>query len=124
MMVNKSPLIDGVLLFAAGIYQLTPITIVFLERCRNPLQLIMKGWGKGTGPLVMGIENGANCLGCCMVVMALLFVDGVMNLLWLAAITIFILIEKAVPYGDLTSRITGVALTFAGLFVIFRSLIT
>ncbi len=112
------------MLLAAGIYQWTPITSVFLERCRKPLELIMKGWGKGTRPLVMGIENGANCLGCCLVLMALLFVGGIMNLLWVAAITIFILIEKAVPYGDLTVRITGVALMLAGLFVIFQSLIT
>jgi len=84
----------------------------------------MKGWSRGSSAFVMGMENGTNCLGCCMVVMALLFVGGVMNLLWVAAITIFVLIEKAVPYGDMTGRISAVALMLAGLFVIVRSLIT
>ena len=124
MMVSKSPLLGGGLLIAAGVYQWTPIMNFFLERCRNPLEPIMKGWAKGTSPLVMGMENGSNCLGCCLVVMALLFVGGVMNLLWVAAITIFVLIEKAVPYGDLTGRISAVALVLVGLFVIVRSLIT
>ncbi len=123
MMVSTSPLLGGVLLLAAGIYQWTPITNAFLNRCRNPLELIMKGWGKGTSPLVMGMENGTNCLGCCLVLMGLLFVGGIMNLVWVAAVTIFILIEKAVPYGNLTAQITGVALVLAGLFVIVQSLI-
>ncbi len=124
MMVSTSPLLGGGLLIVAGVYQWTPILNIFLERCRNPLELIMKGWSRGSSAFVMGMENGTNCLGCCMVVMALLFVGGVMNLLWVAAITIFVLIEKAVPYGDMTGRISAVALMLAGLFVIVQSLIT
>ena len=124
MMVSKSPLLGGILLLAAGVYQFAPFTNVFLENCRNPLPIIMKGWSKESTPLSMGIQNGANCLGCCFAVMALLFVGGVMNLLWVAAITIFVLIEKAVPYGDLTARITGVALILAGLFVTGRSFLS
>ena len=66
----------------------------------------------------MGIEHGYYCLGCCWILMALLFVGGVMNLLWVAAITIFVLLEKAAPYGQLVGRACGVCLVLAGTYLI------
>jgi predicted metal-binding membrane protein len=67
----------------------------------------------------MGIEHGYYCLGCCWILMALLFVGGVMNLLWVAAITIFVLIEKAAPYGQRVGRVCGACLVAAGVFLVF-----
>ena len=121
MMVSTSPLLGGVLLVAAGVYQWTPAHRHALERLRAPLDSIVTRWRDGTGgAFVMGLENGASCVASCWVVMGLLFVGGVMNLLWVAAIAIFVLIEKAAPHGDLVGRICGVVLLFKGAFVIFH----
>ncbi len=121
MMVSTSPLLGGVLLVVAGIYQWTLAHDHALERLRSPLDSIETRWRKEAGgAFVMGLENGANCVASCWVVMGLLFVGGVMNLLWVAAITVFVLIEKAAPHGDLVGRICGVVLLFKGAFVIFH----
>jgi predicted metal-binding membrane protein len=121
MMVGTSPLLGGILLVVAGIYQWTPTHRHALERLRAPLESIVTRWREGTGgAFVMGLENGASCVASCWVVMGLLFVGGVMNLLWVAAITIFVLIEKAAPHGDLVGRICGVVLLLKGAFVIFH----
>ena len=120
-MVITSPLLGGLLLIATGVYQWTPIHHNILQRCRNPLPIFLKRWNEQTAAFVVGLENGANCLGCCWVIMSLLFVGGIMNLLWVAALTIFILLEKAVPYGDLCGRWSAVPLTLAGLVVIFHA---
>ncbi len=102
----------GVLLVAlAGIYQLTPLKNVCLRHCRAPAEYLSSHWRRGTaGAFRMGIEHGAYCVGCCWLLMALLFVVGVMNLLWVAAIAVFVLLEKLVPRGELVARASGVAL--------------
>jgi len=120
-MVSTSPLLGGVLLVAAGAYQWTATHRHALEGLRSPLDSIVTRWREGTGgAFVMGLENGASCVASCWVVMGLLFVGGVMNLLWVAAIAIFVLIEKAAPHGDLIGRICGLVLLFKGAFVIFQ----
>jgi len=123
-MVITSPLLGGLLLIATGIYQWSPIHHNVLERCRNPLKIFLKRWSEQTGAFAMGLENGGNCLGCCWVMMSLLFVGGVMNLLWVAAMTIFILLEKVLPYGDICARWSAIPLGLAGVFVIVQSLVT
>jgi predicted metal-binding membrane protein len=102
----------GALLVAlAGIYQLTSLKNVCLRHCRAPAEFLSAHWHRGTsGALRMGIEHGAYCVGCCWLLMGLLFVVGVMNLLWVAAIGIFVLLEKVVPRGELVARASGVAL--------------
>jgi predicted metal-binding membrane protein len=70
------------ILIAAGLYQLTPLKQACLRHCRSPLDFIMQHWGQE--PFRMGIQHGVFCLGCCWMLMALLFVGGVMNLLWIA----------------------------------------
>ena len=119
MMVGTSPILGVGLLIAAGIYQLSPLKHVCLRHCRGPLDFIMRHWRKGTGgALVMGIEHGAYCVGCCWFLMGLLFVGGVMNLLWVAAIAVFVLIEKVAPHGELAARVGGAALAGAGLVLL------
>ncbi len=121
MMVSASPLFGGVLLIGAGIYQWTPLKHACLKRCRSPFDFFMRGWRKGAGgAFVMGVEHGAFCVGCCWVLMGLLFFGGVMNLLCVAAITIFVLIEKMAPLGAMTGRVTGILLVLAGLYVIVQ----
>ncbi|MEW6158226.1 MAG: DUF2182 domain-containing protein [Verrucomicrobiota bacterium] len=117
MMVSTSSWMGGGLLIAAGVFQWTPLKHACLRHCRSPLSFLMTDWREGLGgALRMGINHGAYCLGCCWFLMALLFVAGVMNLLWIAAITAFVLLEKISPHPTL-QRISGIALVGAGLIV-------
>ena len=87
----------------AGLYQWTPLKHACLRHCRSPLDFLSRRMRNGTGgAFVMGLEHGAFCVGCCWFLMGLLFIGGVMNLLWAAAIAIFVLLEKALPFGVLS----------------------
>ncbi len=117
-MASTSRLVGGGLLLAAGVFQWTPLKRACLANCRSPLTFLMTQWRDGTrGALVMGLRHGAYCVGCCWMLMALLFVAGVMNLVWVAAIAAFVLVEKVLPGGDRLGRVAGVALCGAGLLV-------
>ncbi len=123
MMVSTSPLLGGALLVVAGIYQWSPLKRVCLTQCRTPLGFLMSEWRDGTwGALRMGLRHGGYCVGCCWVLMALLFVTGVMNLLWVAAIAAFVLVEKVAPAGPWLSRVTGLLLAGGGAWVVARAL--
>jgi predicted metal-binding membrane protein len=122
MMVSTSPLLGGGLLVVAGVYQWTPLKHACLKHCRSPLHFLSRGLRKGAGgALVMGLEHGAFCVGCCWFLMGLLFVGGVMNLLWVAAIAAFVLFEKVLPHGVLAGRLSGALLVLAGLLAIWQS---
>jgi len=111
--------VGGAILIAAGLYQLSPLKGACLSHCRSPLGFLMSHWRDGTtGALEMGIRHGAYCLGCCWALMCVLFVVGVMNLVWVAALTCFVLFEKVAPGGALVSRAAGVGLVAAGILVI------
>lgn len=119
MMVSASPLLGGGLLIGAGIYQLTPAKRACLGHCRTPMDFLTRRWRRGAGgAVVMGMEHGAYCVGCCWALMLLLFVGGVMNLLWIAAIGVFVLIEKAAPFGAATGRLTAGLLILSGAYFI------
>lgn len=113
----------GALLVAlAGVYQLTPLKNACLRRCRSPAEFLSSHWRRGNaGAFRMGIEHGVYCVGCCWLLMSLLFVVGVMNLLWVAVIAAFVLIEKLVPQGETTAKINGVALLALALFLAFNA---
>ncbi len=120
MMVTTSPAIGSGLLIAAGVYQITPIKRACLKQCRSPAHFLSEHWRAGiTGAFRMGLEHGAFCLGCCWVLMGLLFVGGVMNLLWIAAIATFVIAEKVIPLPDspMPARLTGGAMILAGLIL-------
>ena len=117
-MVSTSPALSGLLLIAAGIYQATPLKATCLEHCRTPMEFLSRSWRSGTGgAFVMGLHHGAYCVGCCWVLMALLFAAGVMNLVWVAAIAAVVLVEKLAPFGVATGRITAVLLVAAGAWI-------
>jgi predicted metal-binding membrane protein len=123
-MAATSPLLAGGLLVAAGVFQWTPLKRACLAACRSPLSFLMTGWREGRGgALVMGLRHGLHCLGCCWALMALLFVAGVMNLLWVAAIAVSVLVEKVVPRGDLVGRIAGLGLVAAGVLLVARVIV-
>lgn len=119
MMVSTSPFLGGGLLVIAGVFQWSRLKYVCLTQCRTPLGFIMAEWRDGTGgALKMGLRHGVYCLGCCWVLMALLFVLGVMNLLWIAALAGFVLVEKVAPAGHWIGKFTGVLLVAWGLWMI------
>ena len=120
MMVSNSFGLGAALLITAGIYQWLPIKNKCLYQCRSPVQFITTHWRPGTiGAFKMGLSHGAFCLGCCWVLMALLFVGGVMNLLWIAAIALFVLLEKVLPFGDVSGRLMGLLMITAGGIIAF-----
>jgi predicted metal-binding membrane protein len=120
-MASASPLLTGGLLVLAGVYQCLPVKGACLSHCRSPLGFFSTEWREGvSGALLMGFRHGNYCVGCCWALMALLFVAGVMNLLWVVAIAGFVLIEKVVPHGRLIGRITGVLLAAWGLGMVVR----
>ena len=111
MMEATSITLAGGLLIAAGIYQWTPLKQACLLRCRSPLDFVLTHWRNGArGAFVMGVWHGTYCVGCCWMLMLLLFVGGVMNLGWIAGIAIFVLVEKLVPAGHWIGRGAGVLL--------------
>jgi predicted metal-binding membrane protein len=117
-MASTSPLLGGGLLILAGVYQWLPLKGACLAHCRSPLGFFSTEWREGvSGALVMGFRHGSYCVGCCWAVMTLLFVAGVMNLVWVAAIAGFVLAEKVVPNGRLVGRIAGALLAGWGLWV-------
>lgn len=119
MGTNTSPYLAGGLLFVAGAFQLTPLKYACLDRCRTPVGFLMAEWRPGPGgALKMGLRHGAYCAGCCWALMALMFVLGVMNLLWMAALAAFMLIEKVVPAGHWVGRVAGVALVGWGVWIV------
>jgi predicted metal-binding membrane protein len=123
MMRVSSPLLGGLLFVAAGLYQLTPLKHACLRRCRSPLAFVLEHWHEGpAGALRMGAQHGAYCLGCCALLMALLFVGGVMNLLWAAAIAAWVLAEKLLPGGPALARGAGVLAIVAGALMVARAL--
>jgi predicted metal-binding membrane protein len=120
-MTAAVPLFSGTLLIAAGIYQWLPLKYACLSHCRSPLAFLARHWRTGLGgSFRMGLLHGAFCLGCCWALMALLFVGGVMNLLWVGILTAFVLVEKLAPHGLLVGRAAGVILAAWGLWVILR----
>lgn len=118
-MAAASPFLGGGLLVLAGVYQWTPLKRACLAHCRSPLHFLSTEWREGAaGALRMGLRHGTYCVGCCWLLMALLFVAGVMNLLWVAAIALFVLLEKVVPAGGWIGRVAGVLLVAWGAWVV------
>ena len=119
MMVSASPWLGGAILTVAGIYQWTPLKYACLRHCRSPLAFLVEHWQAGMpGALRLGLRHGLYCVGCCWALMLLLFVGGVMSLLWIGAITAFVLVEKLVPSGVQGGRLSGLALMLAGAWVL------
>lgn len=122
-MAASSPFLAGAILMGAGAYQLTPWKGACLTQCRSPLGFLMTHWRDGQlGALQMGVRHGAYCLGCCWALMCVLFAVGVMNLVWVATLTGFVLLEKIGPAGTIVARVAGAAMVLAGILVIAAKL--
>jgi predicted metal-binding membrane protein len=112
----RSAIMVSVVLIAAGAYQLSPLKGACLSHCRSPAQFFSRHWRAGPyGALRLGVLHGAYCVGCCWLLMALLFVGGVMNLALVALLTAVVSAEKLLPNGSLVARCSGVALIAGGV---------
>jgi predicted metal-binding membrane protein len=108
-------ILAGAVLVAAGVYQWTPLKEACLRHCRSPLDFVLFHWRDGAvGAVSSGIGHGVFCLGCCWMLMALLFVGGMMSLAWIAGIALLVLAEKTLPFGRRISRATGAVLVVWG----------
>lgn len=108
------PVVAGIILVLAGLYQLSPLKQVCLHHCRSPLSVILHGWRDGRGGAFrMGVGHGAYCLGCCWGLMLVFFAVGMMNLAWMIILTLGIFGEKVLPYGR------HISLVLAGALILF-----
>ena len=115
-MESQSRWLSAGVLIGAGLYQLSPLQNVCLSHCRSPAAFLSRHWQAGPwGALRLGVLHGAYCVGCCWVLMALLFVGGVMNLAWIAGLTLLVMAEKLLPGGQWIGRAGGVALLAWGV---------
>ena len=118
MMGRVAPLGGGAVLIGAGVFQYTKLKQTCLENCRTPLAFLTQNWREGTrGAFMMGAHHGAYCLGCCWMLMALLFGLGVMNIAWVAVLTVVVLAEKLLPHGAYISRALGAVLIIWGIWM-------
>jgi predicted metal-binding membrane protein len=121
MMEPRAGWFSASLLVLGGLYQLTPLKQSCLKTCRSPVLFITQHWKPGLlGGFKMGLAQGWLCLGCCWALMLLLFVGGVMNLWWIGALTIFVLLEKLAPFGVQGGKLSGFFMILLGLWVLVR----
>lgn len=123
MMQSANAIFGGIVLIVAGLYQWTTIKDTCLSHCRAPLTFIMSHGGfrrEPGGALVLGFRHGFYCIGCCWALMALLFVGGVMNLLWIAVLAALVLLEKVLPVGRVVGRLAGIAFIAGGVWLLFE----
>ena len=124
MMAVTSALIGGGLLIAAGFYQISPLKASCLRKCQTPLMFFARNWRKGyPGALRMGLSHGLYCLGCCWVLMGLLFYGGVMELRWIVGLALYVAAEKLIPAGNQLSRFTGILLIGWGSWTVYRAIV-
>jgi predicted metal-binding membrane protein len=111
MMLTSSMALGALLLIGAGVWQFTPLKHACLRQCRSPAEFLTHHWRKGrAGAFHMGIRHGAYCLGCCWMMMMLLFYGGIMNIYWIAGLSMLVLVERIAPLRHWVANLIGVAL--------------
>lgn len=109
-----APREQALCLFAAGVYQFTPLKQACLRHCRHPLSFLLARWENGAASTFrLGVRHGWFCLGCCWALMALALVLGAMNLLWMAALAAVVFVEQALPRAAWVRTGLGLALVAA-----------
>jgi predicted metal-binding membrane protein len=119
-MASTSNVVGGLLFVAAGSYQWTRLKDICLAQCQTPFAFLIGHGGyrrDAAGSLMLGLRHGAYCVGCCWALMMLLFVGGVMNVYWILALAIGILLEKVTSFGRLIAPAAGTALIAAGVWL-------
>jgi predicted metal-binding membrane protein len=114
-MNSRNAVLSGAVLIVAGLYQLTPLKSACLKHCRGPAAFLAAHWRPGVaGAFRMGVLHGVYCVGCCAILMLILFVGGVMNLVWIAVLSFFVAIEKLAPFGPTAAKALAPILIVGG----------
>ena len=124
-MATANTVLGALVLITAGLFQWTRVKDACLKHCQAPLSFIQHYGGfrrDPLGSLGVGFRHGAFCVGCCWALMALLFVGGVMNIVWIAGLTIFVLLEKVIPFDRVVSRVSGAVLTVWGAWLLIAAI--
>jgi predicted metal-binding membrane protein len=122
MMESTNKALGAGLLLIAGLFQFSRLKYACLAHCRSPIGFLATEWQRGAGSAFrMGLKHGGYCLGCCWALMGLLFAFGVMNLLWVATISAFVLLEKITPPNQLVSRLSGLLFIGWAAWIVFGS---
>jgi len=122
-MSSANALLGAGVLIGVGVYQWSSLKDECLKHCQSPMHFIQKRGGFRSAPfasLQLGISHGIYCVGCCWALMALLFVGGVMNVLWVASIAFFVLAEKVTRSRYLVPRLAGLIFISGGVFLLLR----
>jgi predicted metal-binding membrane protein len=123
-LLSAGPILGGTLLAGVGLFQWTPFKHACLARCRSPQGFFITEWREGLrGAWQMGLKHGVSCVGCCWLLMSLLLLTGAMNLLWMAVLTAFLLVEKAAPAGEWVGRAAGLLFIGSGLWMAVGTLL-
>ena len=118
-LLDVAPVVGGVVLIMAGLYQWSALKEACLSQCRSPMKYFLLHWREGKiGAVRMGMQHGLYCAGCCWALMAIMFVGGTMNLVWMAILSVIMLFEKILPTGQFFGRVIGVVLVVWGLSLI------
>lgn len=121
-LLSMRPLAAAAVLVAAGCYQLTPMKDACLEKCRSPMGFFLAHSRQGRfGAFLMGLHHGLFCIGCCWMLMLIMFVGGAMSVLTMALLTVLILAERILPAGPFVTRAPGFALIAAGVVLAISS---
>jgi predicted metal-binding membrane protein len=115
---RQGPIVAGVFIAAAGLYEVTPLKRVCLRHCRSPMHFVLGGWKPGTrGAVLMGMEHGAWCAGCCWGLMVILFALGVMSVTWMLVVAAVVFAQKVLPFGARLAWPLAAALVALGIWV-------
>jgi predicted metal-binding membrane protein len=120
-MAIRNATVAALLVIAIGLYQLTPLKQICLQHCRSSTRSPARRHSRDQPPGAwamarQGTRYGVSCLGCCSILMGLLFVGGLMNVLWMVLISLWVLAEKTLPGGNRLARVAGVGLVAWGSF--------
>ena len=117
-MASTSKILGGLVFIAAGSYQWTRLKDICLAECQMPFAFLLRHGGfrhDAAGCLMLGVRHGTYCVGCCWALMTLLFVGGVMNVLWIVLFALLILVEKVTSFGRLIAPLAGAVFVTAGV---------
>jgi len=120
---SASPLFSGAVFIAAGIYQFSALKHACVTQCQHPLPFFFANWtADPAGVFRLGLRQGLYCVGCCWMMMFLMFTVGVMNVVWMAALGAIMTVEK-LNMATRFSRALGVAFIAVGATFIAGSMI-
>jgi predicted metal-binding membrane protein len=115
------PFAIGAVILTAGALQLTRWKARQLGCCRDAPGLGHRLRADAATAWRHGLRLGLRCGSCCVGLMAILLVLGVMDLRAMAVVTIAITVERLAPAGERVARATGAVVVGAGCLLLVRA---